>query len=439
MNVEVYYEGELRESISYSVIPALRLFCLQYGFQFRWDPKRKRIDLDSGLRGKMCLLVAGGAEEGAGLEQEVLSLVETFLSGFGADVRIHQDRSKVPAAHDGALRFTVKEVRSLEEPRLVLFQGENERRRVLLNNVFQELKLAGIPCHIRMSRVQKTSAVLPIQWHIPSGMEDSEKKELAEKIAFYLASGILYFFQNGQQINPISYLPSQIVNKLFGQMTRLEKELEATEPREATEPTEQTEQTPQSELIIESVAPAEMELTSYPSAKQIEPALRLMPVPVETEKRLEAEVYFDYTLMHSDTEDRPYLLVGSLFVKNTGTELLYNPIVCLRVSPLHGIRLGGQILPPNMLETLGVQSSAGIKGWRYLDDDWFTQAQERGEYWIAPIQPMMIPPKMSESFQNFQISLLKQEARTTVTVEGIVLFNDQQIQFTTSNRIAVSY
>lgn len=435
MDVEVYYEGQRREPISYSVIPALRLFCRQYGFQFQWDSKRKRIDLESGLKGKVCLLVAGGTDEGAGLEQEILSTVETFLSGFGAEVRIQQGRNKVSADHDGALRLTVKEVHSLQEPRLILFQGENERRRALLNQVFHELKLSGIPCHIRMSKLEKTSAILPIQLHLPSGMEDAEKSELTEKIAFYTASGILCFFQDGQQINPISYLPSHIVQTLFGKMTSLESKPQAIEPEAST----QAEQMLESEQIIEAEAAAETELSASLPVIQNEPALRQMPVPVETEKRLEAEVYFDYTLMHSDTEDRPYLLVGSLFVKNTGTELLYNPIVCLRVSPLNGIRLGGQILPPNMLETLGVQSSAGIKGWKYLDDDWFTQAQERGEYWIAPIQPMMIPPKMNESFQNFQISLLKQEARTTVTIEGIVLFNDQQIQFTTSNRIAVAY
>ncbi|MDH4617602.1 hypothetical protein JZI27_10970 [Brevibacillus sp. AY1] len=470
MDVEVYYEGQRREAVPYSALPALHLFCRQYGFQFHWDPKQKRIDLDSGLKGKVCLLVAGGAEEGGGLEHEVLSLVETFLSSFGAHVLVQHKKTRLPAASDSALRFTVKELRALDEPRLILFQGENERRRALLNHVFQELKQTGVSCHIRMSKQEKTSSILPVQLHIPLQFGPSEKQDLVEKIAFFLASGVLCFFQAGQQINPISYLPSHIVQALFGNTPLLGKEPAAqphegtsqseeitepevvpeaqdmdtstfnvvTEPEQVPEPSETPVSEEAPEISTESEVHATKESPS-PSPQQKDPVLQERAVPLETEKRLEAEVYFDYTLMHSDTEDRPYLLIGSLFVKNTGTELLYNPIVCLRVSPLNGIRLGGQILPPNMLETLGVQSSAGIKGWKYLDDDWFSQAQERGEYWIAPIQPMMIPPKMNESFQNFQISLLKQETRTSLTVEGMVLFNDQQVHFMTNNRIAVSF
>jgi hypothetical protein len=160
---------------------------------------------------------------------------------------------------------------------------------------------------------------------------------------------------------------------------------------------------------------------------------------VQVEKRVEAEVFFDYTLIHSDSSERPFLLIGTLQVKNTGTEALSNPIVCLRVTPPDSIKMGGQILPPKLVETLAIQDSGGMKGWRYLDDDWFSQAQERGEYWIAPIQPVLIEPKSTEAFQNFQISFLKQPSGQAVMVEGVVLCNNQEVNFSSNNRIAISF
>jgi len=101
--------------------------------------------------------------------------------------------------------------------------------------------------------------------------------------------------------------------------------------------------------------------------------------------------------------------------------------------------MGGQILPPKLVETMAVQGMNGLKGWRYLEDDWFTQAMERGEYWIAPIAPVTIAPKATESFQNFQISFLKQDAGKAVIVEGVVVCNNQEVQFSANNRIAVSF
>jgi len=74
-----------------------------------------------------------------------------------------------------------------------------------------------------------------------------------------------------------------------------------------------------------------------------------------------------------------------------------------------------------------------------LEEDWFAQAKERGEYWIAPIQPIRIAPNSSESFQNFQISITRQQTGHVVAVEGVVLCNDQEAQFMSNNRIAISF
>jgi len=425
MDVEVYYDGQRREAIPYSALPALRLFCQEQGFQLQWDPEAKRVDLGSGLKGKVFKLIAGGTDDDTGLEYEVLSRATSFLRDVGAKPVLLEKGDESFRDSDAALRFSAKELPSLEESRLILFQGDDERRRRLLHHVFHEMKQSGIPCQIRISKRAKTSNLLPIQWHVPSGLEGVKRSKLAEQIAISLVSGILRDVHAGQGISPISYLLPHLLQTFFGQVHKLEEE-------------EQKEQQAAPVEVV-AAAPQEQKEEKQVIEGPLLPKEVKMPTPIMTEQRMEAEVYFDYTLMHHDTENRPYLLIGSLIVKNTGTEALYNPVVCLRVNPVEGIKLGGQILPPNMVETLGVQGQGGAKGWKYMEDDWFEQAKERGEYWIAPIQPMVIPPKMSESFQNFQISFFQQEERTTITVEGVVMVNDQQLHFPANNRIAVSF
>lgn len=435
MDVEVYYGGQRGGTMPYTVLPAFRLFCKQNGFQIKWDPKNKRIDLDSGLKGKICVLAPGGGAGETAYEREILGKVHRFLSDFGIEVVLFEKKSDIPGDIDVAIRFSAKELRTAVKPKLELFQSENEKSKSLISNLQAELKHTGITCLLKAQKeIRSVHSFLAIQLLLPKAADASRRKAYGEKIAFYLASGILRYFQATQKIFPISYLPPHILKEFFSSVwkdsTLLprhigEQELEQVVDQELEPQDHQSEQAEpeneEQEKLSEVVALVDEE-------KQ-----------TPTEKRLDAEVFFDYTLFHSDAEHRPFLLIGNLYVKNTGTEDLINPIVCLRVSPIESIKLGGQILPPNLVETMGVQSSAGIKGWRYLEDDWFAQAQERGEYWIAPIQPLSIAPKATEPFQNFQISIKKPETGSTVTVEGVVLFKDQEIHFPANNRIAISF
>ncbi|MED4912172.1 hypothetical protein P9761_28880 [Brevibacillus centrosporus] len=516
MDVEVYYGGLRGGTMPYTVLPAFRLFCKQNGFQTKWDPKNKRIDLDSGLKGKICVLTPGKTVGDQYYVAEILGKVQRFLSNFGIEVVRTEKKSEVPKVRDVAIRFSLEELRTTIKPKLELFQSEDEKRKSLINSLHAELKHTGITCVLKAQKEQRsTPPSLAIKLLLPIDTDLSRRKAYGEKIAFYLASGILQYFHTSQQISPISYLPMNILKEFFSsslidrvgtlnQGYEEEQALEQEPNRELKQEPEQVleqepeqvleqvpeqvpeqvlEQVPEQvleqepeqvleqepeqvleqepEQVLEQESEAEEDVVE-PEPKQtqtiefhrpvqsvfvqeeqneiVEEAVwvhEIKQAPVE--KRLEAEVFLDYTLFHSDLEHRPFLLIGNLYVKNTGTEDLINPIICLRVSPMESIKLGGQILPPNLVETMGVQSSSGIKGWRYLEDDWFSQAQERGEYWIAPIQPILISPKATEPFQNFQISIKKPENGSIVTVEAVVLFNEQEIHFPANNRIAISF
>ncbi|RNB51725.1 hypothetical protein EDM57_22155 [Brevibacillus gelatini] len=534
MDVEVYYSGQRGGTMPYAALPAFRLFCKQNGFQLKWDPKQKRIDLDSGLKGKVCALFTGSSATETAYEWEVLGKVQRFVSDYGMEVVLAKNNLALAKNTDIAIRFSMKELRQLEKPRLVLYPPESERQRELIRCLQAELKQTGIPCQQKVSKgAKQNSGIVHVQLQIPLHTEVYRRRAYSEKIAFYLASGILEYMQSGLRIQPLAYLPPNIL-KLFyssvwpSQPSRVEawpgtddkvellnevemlldrgavhadergaKEENAgqTDVVESAEAAAQAGAVEQAEAALQAGAVEQAEAAvqagtveqaeaalQEETVEEAEPAVQAgaveqaeaekqagavepaeaakqsetveqpkataqanAPVPivakptVQAQGRIAAEVFFDYTLIHSDSAEKPYLLIGTLQVKNTGTEVLYNPIVCLRVTPADSIKMGGQILPPKLVETLAVQGSNGLKGWRYLDDDWFTQAMERGEYWIAPIQPVVIPPQSAEAFQNFQVSFLKQESGKAIVVEGIVLCNDQSVHFSANNRIAVSF
>lgn len=613
MDVEVYYGGQRGGVMPYTALPAFRLFCKQNGFQLKWDPKEKRVDLDSGLKGRVCVLYSGAVSDGSVHEKEIAEKVQRFVSDYGLEVVFGRKGDTASREADVAIRISVKEMRTLEKPKIVLHQPDD--RRELARSLQSELRQTGMACLLKGSKPAKLSGTaVHMQLQIPQFTEIYKRKAYVEKVAFYLASGILSYFQEDQRILPFAYLPPNLIKLFFDSVLqgqphfaplvpaerqmdepdlseeaesiqkapneparvyiRMEEEededededdwaewkereggtyqksstngddienqvepdrLEAVEPDEMATEAEadqhievdaeadgitqvqadtqveeeivgKADAQVQTDMVAEAVALVEAGMVAeageqvvaemgseadaqsdsvdfaveddsenagdegrdvflddqaeemmeedlvltihghQPTPEQVEEAAASVAEqgvhladPVLEEARVEAEVFFDYTLIHTDSEERPYLLIGTLQVKNTGTEALYNPIVCLKVNPFDSIKMGGQILPPKFVDTMAVQGSNGMLGWRYLHDDWFAQARERGEYWIAPIQPVQIEPKATESFQNFQISFLKQAAGQSVIVEGMVLCNDQEAHFFANNRIAITF
>ncbi|MED4779043.1 hypothetical protein P9579_00015, partial [Brevibacillus choshinensis] len=216
MDVEVYYGGLRGGTMPYTILPAFRLFCKQNGFQIKWDPKNKRIDLDSGLKGKICVLSPGRPVGDTYYVAEILGKVQRFLSDFGIEVVRTEKKSDIPKNRDVAIRFSVEELRTASKPKLELFQGEDEKRKSLINSLQAELKHTGIACVLKVQKEQRSAQPsLAIKLLLPIDTDVSRRKAYGEKIAFYLASGILQYFQTAQQIYPISYLPMNVLKEFF--------------------------------------------------------------------------------------------------------------------------------------------------------------------------------------------------------------------------------
>ena len=124
-----------------------------------------------------------------------------------------------------------------------------------------------------------------------------------------------------------------------------------------------------------------------------------------------AEVYFDYHFL-VDHQHSKVQIFGSLHIKNTGTAVLRNPVICLKFQPGHQeMKMTGQILPKNYVETKAVVNREGVKGWQYLKENWFEDFEQKGELWICPIHELEIVPRENGVFVQFanQLSVYRRE------------------------------
>lgn len=438
-NVEVFYAGQTCGTIPYTSLPAFHLFCKQSGFQLQWDERQRRIFLDSGLKGKTCVLVCGSqlipaASNFTPHERDVLVWTKRFLADVGVNVVLSPDQGGLPEQRDVSVQFIIEKADLEDQPRITIIQDMSPRNQTLVRCLATEWKSAGIPCASELcSESRRLHPFVEVRCQLPINVEQTAWKEWAERIALSFATGILRYLQTDQQISPISCLPLPVLQVLAaGMIFRqqetlthgwLEKRTSITDRPESTQ-----EKVPEARLVRGE------EGASQPAVGETSAEVSRL----KERGDLAAEVFFDYTVLRSDIEGKPFLIFGNLYVKNTGTEPLINPVVCLRADPPDSVKLGGQILPANMVETLGVQSPAGVKGWRYLEEDWFEQAKERGEYWMAPIHPVRIAPGEVQPFQNFQITVMKPKSGNSVMIEGFVYFHDQNVQFISNNRISLS-
>jgi len=148
-------------------------------------------------------------------------------------------------------------------------------------------------------------------------------------------------------------------------------------------------------------------------------------------------VFFDYHLLIDEGEKQKIQLLSNLHIKNVGTTMLRNPVICIRSTTSKDIKITSQILPKNFSQTKGVLNQEGAKGWRYVNENWLEEFDEKGEIWICPIRSTDILPGQTESLSNLQISLLDPEQKT-IRVEAYVFFAEDHLEFKSNNQISLT-
>ncbi len=405
-DIPVVCDGQTWGTIPLATLPAFQLFCEEHGIQLHWDPEHVQVELRSRLTGKICALKwreqpPAATSDTYHLEREMLWYIQQALTQAGVRVVFVSSLENIPTT-EGALQISVVLEDNVPEPSILLlgqYANEHSSHARMVRRIERELK--SVPLPVEMVQADEgTAPVTEIRCRLPANMNPSAHTMWIQRCVAALATGLLRHYLTDAGVSSWVCLKDAFRIVLAG--PPLPSDVAGDEPKEKAPPKEK-----------ETLSERETDL-------------------------LDAEVFFDYTVIRSDRTQQPYIIVGHLYIKNTGRDPLLNPIVCLRATPAESVRLSGQIVPEHLVETMGIQSTDGVKGWRLLEPESRSSKQQSGEYWIAPIQPVRIPSRSTHAFQNFQISVQASNTSQLVVIEGFVFFREQQKQVAANNRIALS-
>lgn len=423
MDVKIVFAGQEKGTIPYASLPAFRLLFRECGFQVHWDEENRKIELRPGLSSKILFIAQDDSSyphafRKGKLEWEMLEQIQHLLAGCGAEV-VLQKNSTAIGQGDLRLKLSVLEIPSIKKPIMEVshdLKASNQKWLALLQD---ECRKAGIQFSSKVD-ASEISPHLTVQFKYPQKDDSLFWTKFKENSAMMLVMGILARLQGDHPLSMLSYLP-------FEHLPFWSKDL--TKVQQASEITAQT-----TKSVPKSRESAVKMLREEKLRKE-----KLREEKTKEEKRTEVEVFFDYQVLLDSNNSNRIMVLGNLHIKNTGTEILRNPSICLRSTPAESIKISGQILPPNLASVRGVMNDEGVKGWKYMNDEWLEESQKKGETWICPVQPVNIPPRQIESFQNFQISILKPEEHKNLKVEAFVFFKEQGLEYAANNQIALSF
>ncbi|WP_243292929.1 hypothetical protein [Bacillus sp. FJAT-47783] len=397
MTISLLFGNKTIGSIPYASVAAFRLLCEEMGLKTKVNISNRELAIYSSLKGKTIVLEYEKNQD-RGIHQEILSKTRTLLLQSGANIIINERlttvdegdfsiqlsvdskvNNKLMIMHN--LYFPNQEVKFTLEKELIRFNIVHEFKRMPNQVPFPQLIIKGIDSYVK-------------------------EEEVVHQLSLSLASAILYFFLHRHPFSLLTCLPMELFN-----IQPMNESL--TKQTNEKVNTKKFKQEDKAEKRINGFTP----LQSKPSA----------------------EVFFNYTVYPFDKEEERLLTLGDLYIKNTGNINLYNPLICIKADPIEYVNFRGQIVPPEMAEALSVQGENEMTGWKYLDEDWFEKAKERGEFWIAPIKRIMIPPNESQVLRNFQLTLKKPDKKKQILIDGIVYFEDLQLHFRSNNRMTFSF
>ncbi|WP_078412173.1 peptide chain release factor family protein [Priestia abyssalis] len=423
MDVKIEFAGQEKGTIPYASLPVFRLLFNECGFQVRWDEENRKIHLYPGLSGKIIFIAQNDnsyphAFRKGKLEWEMLEHIQHLLAGSGAEV-VLQKNSAAIGQGDLRLKLSVLEIPSIKKPVMDVSHDLKANNQKWLTLLQDECRKAGIQFSSNVD-VSEISPHLTVQFKYPQKGDSVFWSKFKENSAIMLVMGILARLQGNHPLSVLSYLP-------FEHLPIWGKDLTKAQQTSAT-PAQTTKSVPKNrESAVKMLREEKLRKEKQREEKTKE------------EKRTEAEIFFDYQVLLDKNNSEKVMVLGNLHIKNTGTEVLRNPSICLRLTPAESIKISGQILPPNVANVRGVMNDEGVKGWKYMNDEWLDEAQEKGETWICPIQQLNIPPRQIESFQNFQISILKPEEHKNMKIEAFVFFREQGLECAANNQIALSF
>lgn len=395
----VKYQNKPISDLPYDYFVLFRRYCLAKGYQFIWDAKEQTIHVHPPLHQKVVNFIYEDADNSDGFLSKVIEQVKTFLQETNLTFS-----HTTPDSTGIDFHFSFNPISPnhyMSTPNLFVMHNGSDQTLEMVNLLRKQFNLFHLShSFVKQGPSTSSTPLLTLQCEIPKDKSNQHLASYIEELSISLSDAIISYFSNQLNVD-VSSCTKQTLTSFFEQFKSPAKK-EKKKPQQKTA----EKQSSQTNSIQEEI--------------------------------VQSEVFFDY-IFYPSKEDKKLIITGDFHIKNTGNTTLIQPIICLKIDPIDQVSLGGQILPPGMADTFGVHSGESLKGWKYMSDDWFDQAQERGEYWIEPIQSLSLAPGEATSLSSFQVTITEnEEQHNQVTIQGIVYFREQDLSFPSNNSIVVS-
>ncbi len=399
----IFFSGESLGVISDQELAGFMMFCEKQGIDTEWNQDKQRLELSPSLR-KHTVFISSKDKIADDYSREIAAKLNLSLAGHGLSTSNEDpDRSE----YDLLISIGTMPTGTADTHLVIEHRPELDIK--LKNLLYKELRNRAIS--VSFTRIKAKTSFRPLLT-VSSTTAAALVNNFETTAALGLSRAIIRYFSEKQHTAAAAFLPLEKKKNLIRDMVS-----QTTGKSASTQKV-----TAQKTAVPKNTEHHKGEATLH-------------------EQKIQAEAYFDYTIYPPEhgTEDPEFIITGHFNIKNTGNTTLNNPILCIRIDPISGAGLSGQIVPPNMTDTLSIQGPTGKKGWKYVYEDWMERIKTKGEYWITPIQPVQIKPGETESLSNFQVILHPLDNNKHTTIDGFVYFNDGKDRFIANNRIQFSF
>lgn len=154
--------------------------------------------------------------------------------------------------------------------------------------------------------------------------------------------------------------------------------------------------------------------------------------------RYQCDSYFDYSIILPDRSENEHevLVLGNYIIRNTGTDALTQPIICIRTSSPEAMRLGGRI---STLTHESADETSTMEKWAYVNDDWREKVEKLGEHWLLAKHRHTLLPNEQLSFTKFELTCSKPQKQSNIIIEGFVYFQEIKEGASSLNNIILNF
>lgn len=384
-------------------LSAIQFFCAENNYHFNWNKEEQMVEVNSSLHGKKVWLSVNTPNEN--INHEIHEKVKEVLTHYGVDISIMENTEWLS---EGDLFFELVTSKPKGDKRFVSF-GYNEKLNSI--NVKKSLSVYKDEVHFNGYYLLQERHSIP---HLRCSIQCKDEEFLLNEAPAILTTCALKILLGNQKPTLLDLNVMHLL-KTTGKLV----EDSGINKDEVKKPNRHTE----------------IDDKEYEEIKKQKANRKTREAQV---KKPSAEIYFDYNLLPNRKLER-YSIKADFFIKNTGNVDLLNPKICFRMNPPDKIEIGGQILPPEMSEIFSIQGQNGAQGWKYMGEDWLEKAFATGDYWIESIQESVIPPGETIAVEGLQFTLENLEEQETSTILGFVLFEEQELQLSSNNKIMITF